>query len=87
MNGRSGSLVAAILAIAAVPTTAQWINYPTPGIPRTADGKPDLSAPAPKIADGRSCVRSFHRRSLPKNKASRSGHPVFARWPNSFRQG
>jgi len=44
--------VAAILAIAAVPTAAQWLNYPTPGIPRTADGKPDLSAPAPKTADG-----------------------------------
>jgi hypothetical protein len=36
-----------------VPTAAQWINYPTPGIPRTADGKPDLSAPAPKTADGK----------------------------------
>src|SRR5689334_6006788 len=33
--------------------SAQWLNYPTPGIPRTADGKPDLSAPAPKTADGK----------------------------------
>jgi hypothetical protein len=32
---------------------AQWINYPTPGIPRTADGKPDLAAPAPRTADGK----------------------------------
>src|ERR1700733_1203386 len=32
---------------------AQWINYPTPGIPRTPDGKPDLSAPAPRTADGK----------------------------------
>jgi hypothetical protein len=32
---------------------AQWINYPTRGIPRTADGKPNLSAPAPKTADGK----------------------------------
>ena len=23
--------------------TAQWLNYPTPGIPRTPDGKPDLT--------------------------------------------
>jgi hypothetical protein len=28
---------------------AQWINQPTPGIPRTRDGKPNLSAPAPKM--------------------------------------
>jgi len=32
---------------------AQWINYPTPGIPRLADGKPNLSAPAPRTSDGR----------------------------------
>lgn len=36
-----------------LPTAAQWINYPTPGIPRTADGKPNLSAPAPRTADGK----------------------------------
>ena len=32
---------------------AQWVAYPTPGVPRTADGKPDLTAPAPKTADGK----------------------------------
>jgi hypothetical protein len=32
---------------------AQWPKYPTPGLPRTADNKPDLSAPAPKAADGK----------------------------------
>jgi len=29
--------------------TAQWLNYPTKGLPRTPDGKPDLQAPTPKI--------------------------------------
>jgi len=29
---------------------AQWFDYPTPGIPRNADGSPDLDAPAPRIA-------------------------------------
>jgi hypothetical protein len=32
---------------------AQWLTYPTPGIPRTADGKPNLSAPTPRAADGK----------------------------------
>jgi hypothetical protein len=32
---------------------AQWLNYPTPGIPRTAAGKANLTAPAPKMADGK----------------------------------
>jgi hypothetical protein len=31
---------------------AQWLNYRTPGIPRTRDGKPNLAAPAPRAADG-----------------------------------
>ena len=31
---------------------AQWLDHPTPGIPRTADGKPNLTAPAPRTADG-----------------------------------
>lgn len=32
--------------------SAQWFGYPTPGIPRTPDGKPNLAAPFPKNADG-----------------------------------
>jgi len=37
---------------AAAPLFAQWINYPSPGIPRLPDGRPNLSAPAPRTADG-----------------------------------
>jgi hypothetical protein len=29
---------------------AQWLNYPSLGTPRTKDGKPDLSAKAPRLA-------------------------------------
>ena len=32
---------------------AQWLKYPTAGVPRTRDGKPDMSAPAPRTADGK----------------------------------
>jgi hypothetical protein len=32
---------------------AQWLKYPTPGTPRTRDGKPNLAAPAPRTADGK----------------------------------
>ncbi len=32
---------------------AQWLDYRAPGIPRTADGKPNLSAPVPRTADGK----------------------------------
>src|ERR1700691_5597963 len=33
---------------ASVCASAQWLNYPSPGVPRTKDGKPILSAPAPR---------------------------------------
>ena len=42
-----------LAGILSLPATAQWLDYPTPGIPRTADGKPNLSAPAPRTADGK----------------------------------
>jgi hypothetical protein len=32
---------------------AQWLNHPDPRIPRTADGKALLTAPAPRAADGK----------------------------------
>jgi hypothetical protein len=32
---------------------AQWLNFPTPGTPRTRDGKPNLTAPVPRAADGK----------------------------------
>ncbi len=42
-----------LLAAAASLAYPQWINYPTPGIPRTADGKPNLKAPTRRMADGK----------------------------------
>ena len=32
---------------------AQWLNVPRAAIPRTADGQPDLKAPAPRRPDGK----------------------------------
>jgi hypothetical protein len=37
----------------AVSVGAQWLSYPTAGAPRTKDGKVDLSAPTPRLANGR----------------------------------
>jgi hypothetical protein len=48
-----GALAALVLAGTASPARAQWLKHPTPGIPRNADGTPNLSAPAPRTPDGR----------------------------------
>lgn len=42
----------AVLMLAALPAGAQWLHYPSRGVPRKADGAPDMDAPAPKAADG-----------------------------------
>jgi hypothetical protein len=43
----------ALLLLFSTYAYAQWLDYPTPGIPRTADGKPNLAAPAPRMPDGK----------------------------------
>jgi Domain of unknown function (DUF3471) len=48
------AVVATLLAFApSASVDAQWINHPTPGTPRTSDGKPNLTAPVPRTADGK----------------------------------
>ncbi len=48
-----GVLVAAGALLLSRAGSAQWLNYPTAGVPRTADGKPNLSAACPRTADGK----------------------------------
>jgi hypothetical protein len=45
--------VGIITCLIAAPLFAQWLNYPTPGIPRLPDGKPNRAAPAPRTPDGK----------------------------------
>jgi len=54
-------LSAALLAAAA----AQWLNYPTPGIPRLPDGKPNLAASAPRTVDGKPDLSGIWRGAGP----------------------
>ncbi len=42
-----------VLGIFAIAAPAQWVNVPTPGAPRTSDGKVNLTAPVQKTPDGR----------------------------------
>jgi hypothetical protein len=46
-------LAGTVFILIASSSAAQWIEHPTPGIPRTADGKPNLTAPAPRTRDGK----------------------------------
>lgn len=52
---RTVAITAAVSGmLAAIPTApAQWLNYPTAGVPKTTAGTPDLTAPTPRTADGK----------------------------------
>ena len=45
-------ILSAVFALS-VSAHAQWLNYPTAGMPRTPNGTPDLAAPAPRTAEGK----------------------------------
>ncbi len=58
--------VGSVLLLLPITTAgAQWLNQPTPNIPRTADGKPDMAAPPPRGADGRPDLSGLWRRVGP----------------------
>ncbi|MBV9504626.1 MAG: hypothetical protein JO323_06420 [Acidobacteriia bacterium] len=44
-------ILGALLASSVSP--AQWLKYPTEGVPRKANGSVDMSAAAPRLADGK----------------------------------
>ena len=46
------AVIASVAAALGASLSGQWLNVPTPGAPRTKDGKVDLAAPAPRKADG-----------------------------------
>ena len=48
------------------PLAAQWANYPTPHIPRAADGQPNLTAPAPRTSDGKPDLSGLWDKISPK---------------------
>ena len=63
----------ALVLLTAAPTLvlqAQWINYPTPGLPRLSNGQPNLSAPAPRTANGKPDLSGVWNRLSPKYRVN-----------------
>jgi hypothetical protein len=52
MKGVLPVTVSVLFATLVLPAHSQWLTQPTPNIPRTSSGKPNLAAPAPRSADG-----------------------------------
>ena len=64
---------AGILSMLAAPAFAQWEKVKSPNIPRTADGKPNLSAPARRAADGKPDLSGLWW--MPPTAAANTGVP------------
>lgn len=63
---RIGSLT--ILLAFAPALIAQWPKYPTPGVPKSADGKPDLNGPTPRAANGKPDLSGIWQYMRPPNE-------------------
>jgi len=57
--------------------SAQWPRYEVPGVPRTADGRPDLDAPAPRAPDGRPDLSGIWQNYRPPTQQVRSVNAGF----------
>jgi len=61
MNALGLRIAIVLVAVTIAAPSAQWLKYPTPGLPRTADGRPDLAAPTPRDADGKPVLAGLWR--------------------------
>ena len=62
-------LAALFLIVWTNPAGAQWLDRPTPNIPRTSDGKPNLTASAPRGADGHPDLTGVWNGPVPETRA------------------
>ena len=53
MKSMIRAVVLVVVVVTAPTLLAQWPRSTTPNVPKTADGKPNLNAPAPRTADGK----------------------------------
>ena len=85
-------VAAAIVAALSVSLSAQWPRHPHPGVPKGPDGKPNLTAPAPRTSDGKPDLSGIwmrtNRTEAPGSQPA--GRPPLAMFANvgaGFKEG
>jgi hypothetical protein len=75
---RAGVIAWMVAALACVPVTgsAQWLRYPTEGIPRLPDGTPNFAAPAPRLPDGHPDLSAIWHAAQPRRCTNSAGELI-----------
>ena len=76
MNTRTVCATVTVTLLLFIPAHAQWLNYPTPGVPRLPDGKPNLKAPVPRMADGKPNLSGVWDARCYSEECLQSGAPL-----------
>src|SRR5438876_3763254 len=73
-----------LLVFFAHSTFGQWLNYPTPGTPRTRDGKPDVSAKAPRAPGGKPDLSGVWRTEFAPPGENSTAFDLPGDYPSTF---
>src|SRR5215471_1778508 len=76
--------LAVLLVFFAHDAFGQWLNYPTPGTPRTRDGKPDLSAKVPRAPGGKPDLSGVWRTELAPPGEGSTAFDLPGDYPSTF---
>ena len=70
------AILTVVASVSSITVVAQWLRYPTKGVPRTADGKANLAAPAPRMPSGPPDFSGLWLTDAPCNRSKDAEAPL-----------